>query len=170
LGQLRSLMTSMQNPEAPPQDQTALLTQALDLLMRLTIFSSLAYLVIGGAYFVLCESSIWQATLGKRLIGIKVVGPDGSRIGRGRAIGRFLAAGLSWLTMNIGHALAACKPEHRALHDYLASTYVENVDPSRPGMPLWGWLVIAAHAALFVLLIVGMVMATLASINTANQF
>jgi RDD family protein len=168
--QLRALMASMQNPEAPPQDQTALLTQAFGLLAWLTVLSSLLYLVVGGAYFAFCESSGWQATPGKRMVGIKVVDAEGSRIGRGRAIARFLAAALSWLTLNIGHALAAWTPERRALHDYLADTRVENADPSRPEMPKWGWLVIGVQALLFVLMVVGIAMSTLATIKAANQF
>jgi hypothetical protein len=168
-GQLQSLLTRLQDPEAGTQGQTAALMQITALLWRVTIFSTLAYMAIGGAYFVLCEASPWQATLGKRLIGIKVTTVDGERIGSARAIGRFLAAGLSWLTMNVGHALVAWTPERRALHDMIAGTRVENADPSRPQMPLWGWLVVAANGLLFVLAIVAMFLAVAAGLNAAGQ-
>ncbi|HEY2344884.1 MAG TPA: RDD family protein [Xanthomonadaceae bacterium] len=169
LDQLRAMMASMQNPQGEPQDQTAVVTQALDLLAKLTLWSTIAYVVIGGAWFTLFEASGWQATPGKRMVGIKVTDADGARISRGRALGRFFAAGLSWLTLNIGHALAAWTPDRRALHDYLADTRVENADPARPGMPWWGWLVIAAQAIAFVLMVAAMVLGTLATIDAANQ-
>src|SRR5689334_2475619 len=40
-------------------------------------------------YYALMESSSNQATLGKMVFGIKVVGPTGERIGFGRATGRY---------------------------------------------------------------------------------
>src|SRR3546814_8479267 len=38
----------------------------------------------------------------------------------------------SWLTFNLGHALAALPPQKRALHDYLAGTRVRS-DERRVG-------------------------------------
>jgi uncharacterized RDD family membrane protein YckC len=162
-------MTRLQGPDAAMQDQMAALMQVSALLWRATFSFTIAYAVIGGMYFVVCESSPWQATLGKRLIGIKVTTVDGKRIDTARAIGRFLAAGLSWLTMNVGHALVAWTPERRALHDMIAGTRVENADPSRPQMPLWGWLVVAANGLLFVLVIVATFLAVAADLNAAAQ-
>jgi uncharacterized RDD family membrane protein YckC len=118
----------------------------MDLLWRVTAFSALAYAAIGGAYFALCESSRWQATLGKRWVGIKVTDAHGERISFARALGRFFAACLSWMTMNIGHALAAFGNDRRALHDYVAGTRVENADPAHPRMPPWGWWIVGVHA------------------------
>ena len=37
-----------------------------------------------GLYFALMEGSVWQATLGKRLLGLRVVTVDGARPSRGR--------------------------------------------------------------------------------------
>jgi uncharacterized RDD family membrane protein YckC len=168
MGQLRSVMARLQGPEGL-QNPTAALMQAGALLGRATVLLTFVYAAVGGAYFVLCESSPWQATLGKRLIGIKVTTLDGSRINAARAVGRFLAAALSWLTMNIGHALAAWTPERRALHDMIAGTRVENADPSRPKMPVWGWLIVAANGILFVLAVVAGVMVVVAGLNAASQ-
>lgn len=154
--QARELLTMALNPQSSDSDPAVLLAQTESLLVKLTIFSSIAYAVLAGAYFVLCESSEAQATLGKRMIGIKVTDLRGQRIGRGRALARFLATGLSWLSLNLGHALAAWTPQRRSLHDYLASTRVENVDPSHAAMPFWAWVVIGAHALIFLLTILGM--------------
>ncbi len=162
---LQAIVSAMQDPQATIQMQTARLTALMGLLWKITAFSTLAYLAIGGTYFSLCESSRWQATLGKRLVGIKVTDANGERIGVGRALGRFFAAGLSWLTMNLGHAMAAFGTERRALHDYVAGTRVENADPRAPQMPAWGWWIVAAQALLLVLAIVAFVAAVLAALN-----
>jgi uncharacterized RDD family membrane protein YckC len=131
--QLKAILAALQNQQELSQAQTALLTQAVGTLSHLLVVSSVAYMVMAGAYFAFFESSAWQATPGKRMVGIRVTDGEGRRIGRGRAFARFFAAGLSWITLNIGHALAAIPPQQRALHDYLADTRVENSDPDRPG-------------------------------------
>ncbi|HTD28480.1 MAG TPA: RDD family protein [Xanthomonadaceae bacterium] len=168
--QIQALMSAVQNHQALSDDQTALLKRTAESLSSMLMFTSIAYVVIAGAYFVVCESSAWQATLGKRLLGIKVVDANGARISAGRALGRFVAASLSWLTLNVGHAMAAIKPEHRALHDYVADTRVENVDPDHPQMPLWGWLIVGAHALAFMLCVVGASMAMALALRAADQF
>lgn len=149
LQQATTLANMLLNQQAPLQDLQPLLAQTQTLLWQTLLFSSVAYVVLGGLYFSLMESSPRQATLGKRLIGIKVTDTQGRRIGFGRALARFLAASLSWITLNLGHALAAWTPERRALHDYLAGTRVENADPAQAQMPLWGWVVIGVHALIF---------------------
>ena len=118
-------------------------------LAPLMLVSTLAYALVAGAYFVWCEASPQQATLGKRLIGIKVTDARGWRPSQSQVFGRFFAASLSWITLNLGHALAAWTPERRALHDYLAGTRVENVDPAQARMPVWGWVIVGANVALF---------------------
>ena len=50
-------------------------------------------------YFALLESGAKQATFGKRIMGIKVIGKDGGRIGFGRATGRTFAKILSYITL-----------------------------------------------------------------------
>jgi uncharacterized RDD family membrane protein YckC len=168
--QLQAIVASMQDPQATVETQTAQLGELMGLFWKITMLATLAYAAIGGAYFALCESSPWQATLGKRLVGIKVTDANGARIGVGRALGRFFAAGLSWLTMNIGHALAAFGSERRALHDYVAGTRVENADPAHPRMPAWGWWILAAQALLLLLAIVGFAMAIVAVLNGSSLF
>ena len=145
---LASLQTATANGEEPDIVGTMQTLQAV--LMPVFIFSTVAYFVLAGAYFTMMESSRYQATLGKRLLGIKVTNANGEPIALSQSIGRFLAASLSWVTMNLGHALAAWTPERRALHDYLAQTRVENVDPKNPRMPILGWLIIIINILLFV--------------------
>jgi uncharacterized RDD family membrane protein YckC len=129
-------------------DAQQALATLLPELLWMTAASTLLYVVLAGAYFIGMEASARQATLGKQLLGLKVTARDGSRPGVGRVAGRFFAAGLSWLTLNVGHALAAWTRERRALHDFVAGTRVENVDPANAAMPAWGWVIVGLHALL----------------------
>lgn len=80
---------------------------------------------IGGwLYFALMHSSSYQATIGKRAVGIKVTGLAGERIGFARATGRYFATILSSLTLFIGFAMAGFTERRQALHDKLAGTLV----------------------------------------------
>jgi uncharacterized RDD family membrane protein YckC len=75
-------------------------------------------------YFALLESSAWQATLGKKLLGIRVTGMDGQRIGFGRATGRYFAKIISAIILCIGFMMAGFTQRKQALHDMIASTLV----------------------------------------------
>ncbi len=76
------------------------------------------------AYFTFFTRSSWQGTPGKRAVGIKVVDLEGGRLGTGRAMGRWFAAALSYLTLYIGFLMAAFTDRKMALHDMVASTRV----------------------------------------------
>ena len=87
----------------------------------------LIYPVIFGVallYYSLQESSVHQATLGKRALGIKVTDSNGRRISWKHAVGRWFAAALSYLTMYIGFLMAAFTERRQALHDMVAGTLV----------------------------------------------
>lgn len=75
-------------------------------------------------YYVLMESSRTQATLGKMLLGIKVVDENGKRISLWRAAARYLSKALSWITLAFGFTLVAFTNNKQGLHDTIASTYV----------------------------------------------
>jgi len=100
-------------------------------------------------YFALFESSRWQATPGKRALGLKVVGETGHRIGFGQATGRYFGKILSGVIFNIGYLMAGLTERKQALHDFMAGTFVvfRGVEPGnpppaqRPPMPWYGWLV-----------------------------
>ena len=53
-------------------------------------------------YFALLEASTWQATLGKRALGIVVAGPAGGRLTMGRALLREAVRFLPW---ELSHAI-----------------------------------------------------------------
>jgi uncharacterized RDD family membrane protein YckC len=71
-------------------------------------------------------SSEWQATVGKRALGIKVTGLDGGRISFARATGRHFAKYISTCLLMIGFIMAAFTARKQALHDMIAETLVVN--------------------------------------------
>lgn len=75
-------------------------------------------------YFALQESSAAQATIGKRVLGIRVIDMKGGRIGFGRATGRFFGKYISAMTLLIGFIMAGFTERKQALHDMIASTLV----------------------------------------------
>ena len=75
-------------------------------------------------YYALMHSSSYQATIGKRAVGIKVTDLTGERIGFWHATGRQLATILSSLTLFIGFAMAGFTERRQALHDKVAGTLV----------------------------------------------
>lgn len=93
------------------------------LFVFMALFYGFMFLVTVG-YFVMLERSASGATLGKRLMGIRVVDRNGERIGFGRALGRFFAKFLSSLPANLGYLLAAFTGRKQALHDFVAGTLV----------------------------------------------
>ncbi|HSD15856.1 MAG TPA: RDD family protein [Thermomonas sp.] len=106
-------------------------------LADLLLTPLLLYALLACLWTIGFEASAWQATPGKRALGLVVVDRDGRRLRSGRALLRFLAAGVSWLTLNLGHALAAFPP-YLALHDHLSATRVLAA-ADRPPMPRWAW-------------------------------
>jgi uncharacterized RDD family membrane protein YckC len=66
----------------------------------------------------------YEATPGKRLLGLRVVRADGGRVGVGRVIGRHFAEQVSTLTFFAGYVMAAFDEEKRTLHDMMCGTRV----------------------------------------------
>ena len=64
------------------------------------------------------------ATLGKMLMGLKVVTVDGGPITVSRAIGRYFASMLSSVILCIGYIMVAFDDQKRALHDHICGTRV----------------------------------------------
>ncbi len=81
---------------------------------------------IGLAYYAFQESSIHQATLGKRALGIVVTDMEGKRITLGRAAGRELAKYISALTLGIGFLIIGFTEKKQGLHDLIAGCLVIN--------------------------------------------
>ena len=70
------------------------------------------------------ESSAWQATPGKKLIGIKVTDYDGNRLEFPQALWRNFSKIFSDLSLCMGYALAGVTRHKQALHDIIARCLV----------------------------------------------
>ncbi len=79
---------------------------------------------IPALYYTLTTGSSMQGTLGKKLVGLRVIREDGQDVTYGVALGRYLAALLSGLICAIGYIMAAFDEEKRALHDLICGTRV----------------------------------------------
>lgn len=75
-------------------------------------------------YYTSFHSSDWQATIGKRAFGLKVVDINGNRISFTRALARFFALYLSVLPLLIGIFMIGWTKYNQGLHDLIAKTYV----------------------------------------------
>ena len=88
------------------------------------MMDSLLHLLVWWIYFAVLHSSTWQASLGKRLLGIKVVDENMNRISFGRATGRYFAEIISALILGIGYLMVGWTKKKQGLHDIIAGTYV----------------------------------------------
>ena len=75
-------------------------------------------------YYTLMESSRYQATLGKMVLGIQVTDLEGNRISLARANGRYFGKVLSKMVLYIGFIMAAFTEKKQALHDVIAGCLV----------------------------------------------
>ena len=85
---------------------------------------SLVLLVIIWLYYALLESSPWQASLGKRLMGLKVVDRRGKRLSFAKATKRLLSRLVTNLTFYFGFFTAAFDKRKETLHDKMSKSVV----------------------------------------------
>ncbi len=76
------------------------------------------------AYYSILESSSLQGTLGKKVLGLKVVNYQGERISFGRATGRFFAQFISSIILFVGYIMVAFTQKKQGLHDIMAQCLV----------------------------------------------
>ena len=67
-------------------------------------------------------------TIGKRLLGLRIVDRRGRPPGIGRGLRRTFGAWISWGALGFGFFSAAWEPSGQTWHDKLAGTYVVRVD------------------------------------------
>ena len=98
---------------------------ALAAMFGVTIMAMFLLLAAGHwLYYTLMESSRYQATLGKIVVGAIVTDLNGSRISFARANGRFFGKWISGAIFDIGFLIAAFTDKKQALHDILAGCLV----------------------------------------------
>ena len=98
-----------------------------------SLLLNLISLVLGVAYFAGLESSQWQATVGKKAMGLVVTDTNGNRISFLRALGRYFSKILSGLILGIGYIMVAFTERKQGLHDMIASTLVVKGEPGMVG-------------------------------------
>jgi uncharacterized RDD family membrane protein YckC len=118
-GMIPSLMHST-NP-------VELMLSLLPRIILLTVFSAIA----SWLYWSLMESSSWQATLGKKALGLYVTDMDGYRASFARTSGRYCAGRLVSIVPYIGglYFLVSCicaglTERKQAIHDIIAGCLV----------------------------------------------
>ena len=101
------------------------------LLPRLLLLAALG-LVGTWLYWSLLESSSWQATLGKKALGLYVTDLTGARLSFGRASGRFFAGrgiacvpSIGGLYFLIDCIMAGVTEKKQAVHDMIAGCLVQ---------------------------------------------
>lgn len=88
------------------------------------VIKGLFALPITWLYYAIMESSKYQATIGKSILGISVTDLKGNRISFGRASGRFFAKIISGLTLGVGYIMIAFTEKKQGLHDMIAECLV----------------------------------------------
>jgi uncharacterized RDD family membrane protein YckC len=102
-------------------------TDNVETIARIIAASMMAWLLRAVAtwlYGALFESSAWQATPGKKLLGLMVTDLEGHRISFLRASGRAFGKWFSGLILGIGFLMVAFTEKKQGLHDMLAGTVV----------------------------------------------
>jgi len=82
-------------------------------------------LVVSWLYYAFSESSSWQATLGKKILNLKVTDLSGQPISFPRASGRYFGKLITNLIpLGIGYIMAGFTEKKQAIHDMIASCLV----------------------------------------------
>lgn len=85
---------------------------------------NLINIIVYWLYFTILESSNWQATVGKRLLGMKVTTLEGAAIGFGQANVRYWSKIISAVILFIGYVMIGFTEKKQGLHDIIAKTLV----------------------------------------------
>ncbi len=92
------------------------------------LLSTIGPIVLGGAltlfYSVWLECSPWQATIGKKALGLKVVDLNGQRISFWRSSSRNFAKSFSALILGLGYLMPLWSAKRQTLHDRMARCVV----------------------------------------------
>ena len=94
-------------------------------LLGLFFLAATASLVFTWLYHALMESSEWQATVGKKALGLVVTDMAGQRVSFARSTGRHFGKIITnMVPFFIGYIMAGFTAKKQALHDMLAGCLV----------------------------------------------
>lgn len=91
-----------------------------DMIMMAVIL----YLTLWWLYTGLMHASCWQATLGKRLVRIKVTDRQGKRISGVRSLWRTVMWMACWVTLGTGFLVILFTRKRTCVHDWFSGTLV----------------------------------------------
>lgn len=91
---------------------------------RAIIFKELSYLILSAAYYVYFTSSNWQATIGKKILGIKVVNQNMEKLSLRNSFKRYIGYYFSYISAGLGFLFLFTNQQNQALQDKIAKTYV----------------------------------------------
>jgi len=110
------------NPEAT--------TETLQTLIKSNeVTTNLIPVLMWTLYFVLMESSKWQGSIGKIVMGIRVKTSEGKRLNLVQALFRHLCSYVSLASLCIGFAMIGWTQRKQGLHDKIMSTIVVDSTP-----------------------------------------
>ncbi len=104
------------------------------------VFMTLVLVACYLTYYVWMESSSWQATIGKKILDLKVTDENGQRISFMRSLVRHLGMFLSGITLCIGYLMCFWTEQSQCLHDKIAGCLVfEGKDPRNETQKMDNW-------------------------------
>lgn len=116
-------VTNKKNTNGNTSQSRQLIDPVTRLNIRKTTSGDIQFYVIF-IYWILLEASVWQASVGKKIMGLQVVTRDGSRPTIYQCIARNLLKILSGITLFIGFMMAGWTDKKQALHDKIAGMLV----------------------------------------------
>jgi uncharacterized RDD family membrane protein YckC len=95
------------------------------LIFGMFLVAATAIVMVAWLYHAFMESSEWQATVGKRAMGLVVTDMAGRRVSFGRSTGRHFGKIITNLVPAfLGYIMAAFTEKRQALHDMMAGCLV----------------------------------------------
>lgn len=94
-------------------------------IMHFTNIAILAIVIGNWLYLAITQSSSWQATIGKKILGLKLINQDGTRVSFLKALGRSTIGYLiSSIILGIGFIAIGVTKNKVGFHDSIFKTYV----------------------------------------------
>ena len=121
MGGFGALASMAQRQPENPAEVFAVIGPLIGMIFVVVLF----VIALQWLYFAYQESSEQQATIGKRVMSLKVTDRNGNRLSFGHASGRFFSKIVTNLVpLAIGWILAGFTEKKQALHDFIAGTLV----------------------------------------------
>jgi len=109
----------------PKEDDSEKCLQTIvNLIGLFVVLTTVLFTIVQWLYYAISESSNWQASPGKLILGLKVVDTNFQKISFARASGRHFAKLLSLLCLGFGYLMPLFTERKQALHDLVANCVI----------------------------------------------